>query len=287
MKPQTRHFFLIAAGVVLLMLATSASAQSPAGQETQPQQVNAVSNAPPDQVPPIAPEQPRELRRPYWASIGGFEVDTHDSGYGFFGPMYVRPLRPNVAFVAGANASYMYYEYPSGSGHTNVRAPGVAARGGVKLGEKNYVALLAGPGFRRRHADVLDASGNKIESFSDTLVGLNLGGELWVDPTSHNNIFGLVDYNTRDHWTWSRLAFKEQISNRNWSRKFTHYVGAEVIGQGNQDIRSAQVGAFIELVHVPSTVSVMLRGGYKRSMYDIGPDRTGPWIAIGFYQRLP
>jgi cellulose biosynthesis protein BcsS len=107
-----------------------------------------------------------------------------------------------------------------------------------------------------------------------------------VDPTKHNNIFGMVDYSTNDGYVWSRLAFKEQIANHDWSGRFTPFIGVEGIAQGNKDIRSTQFGPFVEVVHVPSTISIMLRGGWKRSAYQVGPDRTGPWVAIGFYRRL-
>ena len=71
-----------------------------------------------------------------------------------------------------------------------------------------------------------------------------MGADVSVDPTTHNNIYGIVDFNSSDRYTWSRLAYKEQVTNLNWSGKFAHFVGAEVIGQGNQDIHSTQVGAF-------------------------------------------
>ena len=288
MKPsQTRSFFLgpLSAAVVLLMLAGTAHAQSPQGTTQQPP--DGAAGQPFDQVPPpIPPRAPVQLQQPYWSSIAGFEADTHDTGYGFFGPQYVKPFQPNVAWIAGANVNYLYYQFPSASGESSVRAPGFAARGGVKFGDRNYVQLSAGPGIKFRRTEVVSAAGNVIQSSSDTLVGLDMGADVSVDPTTHNNIYGIVDYNTLDSYTWSRFAFKEQVGNYNWGGRFTPYVGAEVVGQGNQDIRSTQVGAFVEVVHVPSRISVMVRGGYKRSVFDIGPAQTGPWVAVGFYQRL-
>ena len=83
------------------------------------------------------------------------------------------------------------------------------------------------------------------------------------------------------------LAFKEQVSNRSWSGNLAHYVGVEAIGQGNDDIHGTQIGAFWETAFVPSHVSVMVRGGWKRSTYpNGGPDQSGPWFAIGFWHRL-
>src|SRR6266566_244757 len=158
MKIQTRHFFrgVAWAGVMLFVVACSARAQSSDDPSAQ-QQVAAAPDPSPDQIPqPLAPPPPPQLRSAYWASIGGFEADTHDNGYGFFGPQYVKPVSSNVAWVVGANVNYLYYEFPNVVGDTKVRAPGIAARGGVQFGNRNYVQLSAGPGFKVRRTEVLD-----------------------------------------------------------------------------------------------------------------------------------
>jgi hypothetical protein len=289
MKRQLRQVLyghLVTAGVALITVVAPVSAQTAAGETTPaPQQLTASTDQSAPQTP-IRSVQPVQIRQPHWSSTGGFETDTHDTGYGFFGPTYIKPIQHNLAVVAGANVNYLYYQYPSGSGQTSVKAPGVSARGGVQFGEKNTLTLSAGPMFKRRHTEIMDGASNVIRKVNDTLVGVDFGADLWVDPTSHNNIFGMLDYNTLDSYKWSRLAYKEQLANHNWSGRFTPYLGAEVVAQGNKDIRSTQVGAFIEIVHVPSTMSIMLRGGYKRSAFAIGPAQTGPWVAIGFYRRL-
>src|SRR6266702_81738 len=50
------------------------------------------------------------------------------------GPQLVKPVSSNVAWVVGANANYLYYDFPNAVGDTRVRAPGIAARGGVQFG---------------------------------------------------------------------------------------------------------------------------------------------------------
>ena len=272
----------IAAGAVLVVLAAPAS-----GQSTDQLSVEAADPAGAQLPAPRPATVPAQVAAPHWSANAGFEADSHDTGYGFVGPFYVRPLRPGLAFVGGGSVNYLYYDFVNGTGgHTNVRSPGVNAMGGVRFGNRNYVQLLAGPGFKRRHVEILDASDQVIGTDSDTVFGLNLGADLWVDPTSHNNVFGMVRYGAEDNYTWARLAYKEQITNRDWSNRFAHFVGAEVIGQGNDDIRSTQYGGFFEVAHAPSSVSVMFRAGYKKSSYDFGPDKSGPWFAVGFWHRL-
>ena len=52
------------------------------------------------------------------------------------------------------------------------------------------------------------------------------------------------------------------------------------------DIKSTQIGGFLEWVHVPANTSVAFKAGYKRSTFPIGPEKTGPYFAITYYQRL-
>lgn len=280
------HNFL-AVGMTVLVAAAPASAQSDEKQgETTSTPAAVGTSGQVSTSPPITPAPPPQLAKPYWSNNGGYEVDTHDTGYAFFGPQYTKPFRPKMAFVAGANINYLYYQFDTGNGYTNVRAPGVSTKAGVKFGGNNYVTLKAGPSFRRYRTEVKDPLGNRIRSSSDTRVGLSVGADLWLDPTSHSNIYGIVDYGGLSDYTWSRLAYREHITNRSWRGKFAHFLGAEVIGQGNDDIRSMQFGPFLEVVHVPSTVSIMFRGGWKRSTFDVGPTRTGPWFAIGLWYRF-
>jgi hypothetical protein len=273
--------------VLTLSFAVQADAQSAADQTNSPQQLGSVAD-PGVQVPPspIPTVQTVQLKQPYWSSSAGFEADTHNTGYGYFGPQYSKPVTQNLALIAGGNVNYLYYEYPSGGSLTNVHSPGVSLRGGVKIGDHNYLELGAGPSVKRRHTEVRDISNNVASSFDDTLVGVNMGADLSVDPTKHNNVYGILDYSTQDDYLWSRLAYKEQVSNRDWSRKVALFVGVEGVAQGNTDVRSTQFGPLFEVVHVPSTISIMLRGGWKRSTYQVGPDKTGPWFAIGFWRRL-
>jgi hypothetical protein len=122
-----------------------------------------------------------------------------------------------------------------------------------------------------------------VES-SETKVGANIGAEAYMNPTSHNNLHGIVNYGTVDKYTWARLGFKEQVSNRGGQGSTSTFLGVEGIVQGNDDIRSTQFGGFFEIN--PANLSLMFRAGYKRSTFDVGPNKTGPYFAVGFYKRL-
>lgn len=222
----------------------------------------------------------------FWELIGGYEGDTHGTGYAFFGPSYVHPIKPGLAWTARVFGNYLYYRFNDGVGETKVRSPGVGPSLGLRFGDKNFFTVSAGPEVKWRRREFLRRDGTLIRDETKTRFGGNFGAEVYTNPTSHNNVHGIVNYNTSDRYTWGRLGFKEQVSNLKWQGPNTTFVGVEGIGQGNQDIRSIQVGGFIEITHVPANVSVMFKAGYKRSMFHVGPDKTGPYFGVGYYQRL-
>src|SRR5205814_1583243 len=110
------------AALALLLAATTAGAQSLSApdQPAAAAQAGTMSNAP--------------TPSPYWAPIGGFEGDTHGTGYGFFGPSYVHPVSPNLAITGEIFGNYLYYQFENGSGLTKVTSPGASTKAGLRFG---------------------------------------------------------------------------------------------------------------------------------------------------------
>lgn len=234
---------------------------------------------------PVAPPLAVAPAPAFWELISGYEGDTHGSGYGFFGPSYVRPLRPGLAWTVRASGNYLTYQFSGLEGATRVRSPGANAAIGLQFGNTSFFRVLAGPEVKWQRTQVTGTDG-VIATRTGTRLGANLGGEMYANPTSHNNLQGLINYNTSDKYSWARLGFKEQISNRAWEGPTTAFVGVEAIAQGNHDIRSRQFGGLFEVTHVPAKVSVVFKAGYKQSTFDVGPDNTGPYFSVGFYRRM-
>jgi hypothetical protein len=261
-------------GGLLLVTASVAGAQTPPSNAAAPlvaPPVVAQSTAP----PPSAP---------YWALIGGYEWDTHGSGYGFFGPAYTHPFGSNnVAWTARVFGNYLRYEFSDLTTTTKVRSPGGSASVGLKFGAKNYFAVSAGPSVSWRHTTVTPNAGAETTT-DETRTGANFGGE--ISAGSANNLQILGNYNTTDKYAWGRVGLKTQVTNRTWKDSNALFLGVEAIAQGNQDITSTQFGGLVEINHVPARLSLMFRAGYKRSTFAVGDAKTGPYFGIGLYTRL-
>jgi hypothetical protein len=230
-----------------------------------------------------AQAQSSTTQAPWWELIGGYEADTHGTGYAFFGPSYVHPFKPGVAWTASVFPNFLYYEFENSQDTTKVRSPGVSSMVGLRFGEKNFFKIGAEVKWRKRefHPDR-----GPVTEATDTRVGASAGAEMYVNPSARSNVHALVNYNTSDKYTWGRVGVKGQLNNVDWQGPNTTFLGVEGIGQGNEDIKSVQIGGFVEVVHVPTNVSVAFKAGYKRSTFPVGPEKTGPYFAVTFYKRL-
>lgn len=257
-----------------------------AGAYAQTPQANGAPAAPAAEAQPTGPMQPvRTVEPSYWDPIGGFELDTHGTSYSFFGPTWVKPLSPKLAFQASVRANYLTYEFEELGGVTKVRSPGVSTGVGLKMGDENWFRFSVGVGVKRRNETFEAPTGLEV-SDSDWESGVSLGADTYLNPTERVNVHGQLNYGAEDGYVWSRLGVKRQLSNYDWRGRFTHYAGGEVMAQGNEDIRSLQLGGLVEFLHAPSSISIMLRGGWKRSTFDLADDKTGPYVAVGYFQRL-
>lgn len=275
-------------GVIPLAAATQAAASqeplAPAAQEPIPPPPP-VTPAPVD-AEDTAVDAGGDAGEPWFEFIAGYEGDTHGTGYGFAGPAYVHPLRPRLAFTARVFASYLVYEFEEAGGTRKVRSPGVNPSVGLRFGATNFVQLLAGLDVRRREDSFEGPGGVGSRKDRDTRVGASFGAEWYTNPSDRDNVHALVNYGTVDKYTWARLGYKRQLTNVGWQEPLALFGGVEVIGQGNDDIRSMQAGPLVELNFVRARTALMLRGGYKRSTFDAAPDRSGPYFGIGLYKRF-
>jgi hypothetical protein len=230
----------------------------------------------------------------YWTLIGGLEFDTDGMMYGYFGPTWNKPLNDNMDLQISVRPNWLQYEFEEAGGTTKVSGPGLSTQAGLKFGDKNTFKIGAGPSFKWRNEKFVDADGNETDiddadgdGEEDGMeVGFSVSGDAYLMPTDIDNIHAIVSYDTVDDYLWSRLGYKHQITNHGWQDTWAHFLGAEGIYQGNEDIKTTMLGALVEFVHAPSSTAIMLRGGFKRSSFDTADDRSGPYFGINFYKRL-
>jgi hypothetical protein len=276
-------FPLPASAAVAAALFVTLAAPPAASAQTAPR-VTFTPVAPPSS--PATPALSQAADNSYWEVIGGLEFDTDGMMYGFFGPQWTRPLNGDVAVFARAYGNWLQYEFEENGGTTEVSGPGISTQVGLKFGDRNTFKVGAGPSFKWRGETFTDAAGGETELDSDMEVGFSVGADAYLNPTDRDNVHAIVNYDTADDYLWSRLAYKHQITNHGWQDTWAHYVGAEGILQGNDDIRTLMLGGLVDFVHAPSRTSLMLRAGFKRSSFDTADDRTGPYFGINFYKRL-
>jgi hypothetical protein len=277
---------LISAVGLSVLLAAPVMAQPT---QTTGQATTASTEAAPAPVPspaPVIEMSTKPLRPAWWELIGGWEGDTHQTGYGFLGPTYIRPLRPNLALHAHIYGNYLYYEFSNSlGGDTKVHSPGFGPALGLRFGDKTSFTVTAGLDVKHRQEEIRSSTG-LVSDTTKTRVGAGFGADLYHDLSRTWNLQMIGNYGTVDKYTWARAGIKNQVTNRSWKAQHTLYLGVEGIAQGNKDIFSWQTGGLAEVLFVPSKLSLAFRAGYKNSSFNVGPDKTGPYFAVGLYKAF-
>lgn len=289
---------MVLRGAVLasaVMAAVSgAYAEDPPGTGTQATQQadgrDAAAATPEPQTGTTTPgtvvETGSERRPARWDVSGGYESASDDTAYAYFGPSYNRPIRDNLALRFSLRANHLSYEFGNGEGgRTEVSGPGLSPAIGLRFGGRNWVQVSTGLSIRNEERVVSGPAG--IVSQEDgTEVGLSLGADAWYNTSRRSNIHAMVHYGALSNYTWARLAGRHQVTNFDWRAPVTFYLGAEVVGQGNEDIRSFQVGPVLEMALGRSQLSLSARGGYRHSSYDVGDSKGGPYFGVGLWKRF-
>ena len=271
----------ISIAFVFLAAASAADAQSSNGaaQANNDSQTAAAAQPGNPQVTPTP-------RNSWWEPMGGFDFDTNSTGYGWVGPQFQYKVRDNVGIIARAGLNYLYYEFEGAGGRTRVSGPGFNAAAGVRVGGSNWFQATVGPSWVQRSQQLKVDNGSDIDQGSEWHSGVQFGGDVFLNPTNRSNVMGQAMYSTDDNFHWLRGMGKRQVSNYGWTNTFTHYLGGEVVGMGNQDFDTVQVGGLFEFLHVRSSASIGLRAGWKRQTTPLGAPQSGPYFGIGYWQSL-
>src|SRR5579884_3073612 len=89
--------------------------------------------------------------------VGGWEGDSHQSGFAFYGLSGTYPLRDHLALLGKIEANDLYYQYGSSDDLTRVHSPGIRLMSGVKVQLKTTMILLSA-GMEQRWNQTIESS---------------------------------------------------------------------------------------------------------------------------------
>jgi len=218
-----------------------------------------------------------------WELLGGWEADSDKNGYAFGAIGYIYPFTSSWALATRVSGSYLYYNFPEKDGKTEVQSPGVGLLIGPRFSLKGTSLTLMGGAEGRKIREKTTTPTEKSQTTKNEIAPV-LNGTLYSQISTRWSLLGIANYDFTNKYTWSRAGVKYRLNDPNRPTGF--YLSPELTYQGNPDIRSIQGGGAFEIYSSPSRLSLAARAGYKRSTFDVGPSREGPYWGISLYVQF-
>lgn len=213
--------------------------------------------------------------------VGGWEGSS-GRGYAFVSPSITLHRSEQFAWILRGAASYLYYDLPGAGGNTQVRSPGQSIGLGLRYAGPGFTATL-GPGYEIRQTRRTLASGS-VES--EHQQGLTLEGNVFVQATPRTVISLLGSYGKANDYHWVRVGAKQQIAGFADGESTGWHLGVEGTDQGNEDVKSRQIGAVLEAAFPRTRSSLQLRAGSSRRENPDGSKESSPYFGVGYYQSF-
>jgi Cellulose biosynthesis protein BcsS len=216
--------------------------------------------------------------------LAGWEGDSHGQGYGFAGLGWLIPAGPKLVVPLRALGSYLYYDFESSGVTTKVRSPGVTLMSGIRFpGARGSLTLLGG-GEARREQRTDDTGTGTSETKTTSGIVLQADGDRAIGDRWRGFLF--ANYGGATRYLYGRTAIRRQMTNLEWKRPTSFFLGLEAIGQGNDESDAIQGGAFAEWTLVPHHASLAVRGGYKDNWSPGESHRRGGYLGFSLYHRF-
>ena len=159
-------------------------------------------------------------------------------------------------------------------------------RSGSASETRTRFRVTAGLDIQRRTEDFLPCRCAGLVVAATRVSGMTVGADACVGRDQPGAcVHAMVSHGTASSYTWGRVAAKRSSPTR--LGRAAHFLrGAEGTGQGNEDIRSWQIGG-LRRNRGPSepSFSLMVRGGYKTSELRRRPFRDGRIFVIGIWKH--
>ena len=195
-------------------------------------------------------------------------------GYAFFSPR--TDLGSQV--VVGAAASFLYYDFAAETGRVELTSPGVAIAVGYRIRTSRLSGTFS-PGFELRRTSRRTGSAMALTRME---AAPTMQADLFGRIGRHTQTSIIASYGHANRYTWVRAGLTYQLSNRAGTRPLSISAGVEATGQGNGDVRTAQVGGVAEFLFVRRQLSLQIRSGISNDR-DRG---STPYAGLGMYHRF-
>lgn len=209
----------------------------------------------------------------------GWEGDR-SQGYAYVDPTLAVVIAEGHAIVMGLSLNYLYYQFPDSGGPTRLFSPGIDFLIGHRwLGERASYTVAVG--YEARHTSWYPS----VEAASVSREhGPTAEADVWLQPAPRTTVLALISYSTANHYVWSRIGVKRQVTGHTTPPAVALALGADGTVQGNRDERSYQAGALVALEFPRSGAALELRAGVARLVYSDRTTETRPRWGLGFYR---
>lgn len=143
------------------------------------------------------------------------------------------------------------------------------------------VTVTVGPGYEVRQT-------RRLAAGSETTVhqrGVTLDGNIFAQVAPLTMASLLASYGAANKYHWVRAGVKRQVGGFA-SDVTAWHLGGDVTLQGNQDVKSRQLGGVLEAAFARGAGSLQLRAGYSHRTNPDGSSKSEPYLGIVVYQAF-
>jgi hypothetical protein len=194
------------------------------------------------------------------STFAGGEIDGHGQSFSYLGVDVTEHINKTVAVAGRIIPNYLTYKYYSGDTLIEASSPGVFVVGGIKLfWDRSMFGIYGGLEFRNTTLDPDDTN----NSARGEKTGGLIQGEFdsWLTSTTNLNIF--ASYGGVSDFLYEKGRIKEQVTNLDFKKSYSWFVGLEQFVGRNVDFHGEGVGLALELFYIPEKFSIAIRSGYK------------------------
>lgn len=216
-----------------------------------------------------------------WECLGGWEGDSQGQGYAFVGAGGGLPVSHTSAVITRLATSLLCYRFSQGDSTTRVSSPGLSLTSGIShAGRDVTVVVLAGPEIRWNDERTAPNGAGQIRFAHDRQWSGVIQGYFNASLAPRSWLTLLASYGGANRYVFSRLILSHRFKEK------APLFGLEGTAQGNGDVKSAQVGASLEIADVIGAMSLKLGAGFKSSWSSDRTRTPAAFVGVGFYSRL-